>query len=78
MRSLYDALAELLATPEGLRTARLLQAAGLLGSPPATEPRPAPRPAGADQHLAATERRRQRDRLGPTRSPAPRRPSRGH
>ena len=33
MRSLYDALAELLATPEGLRTARLLQAAGLLGAP---------------------------------------------
>jgi hypothetical protein len=44
MRSLYDALADLLATPEGLRTARLLQAAGLLGTPSsAPEPRPAPR-----------------------------------
>src|SRR4051794_3315921 len=44
MRSLFDALAELLATPEGLRTARLLQAAGLLGKAPAPEPRPLPRP----------------------------------
>jgi tetratricopeptide (TPR) repeat protein len=43
MRSLYDALAQLLATPEGLRTARLLQAAGLLGTPSAPQPRPAPR-----------------------------------
>ena len=43
MRSLYDALAQLLATPEGLRTARLLQAAGLLGAPSAPEPRPVPR-----------------------------------
>src|SRR4051812_27597946 len=43
MRSLFDALAELLATPEGLRTARLLQAAGLLGNAPAPEPRPLPR-----------------------------------
>ena len=30
---LFDRLADLLATPEGLRTARLLQAAGLLGAP---------------------------------------------
>ncbi|HEY0513754.1 MAG TPA: SGNH/GDSL hydrolase family protein, partial [Thermoanaerobaculia bacterium] len=37
-------LAELLATPDGLRTARLLQAAGLLGRAPAPEPRPLPRP----------------------------------
>lgn len=38
-------LADLLATPEGLRTARLLQASGLLAAParPA-EPRPLPRP----------------------------------
>jgi hypothetical protein len=43
MRSLYDALAQLLATPEGLRTARLLQAAGLLGAPAAPGPRPVPR-----------------------------------
>ena len=43
MRSLFDDLARLLATPEGLRTARLLQAAGLLGNPPALEPRPLPR-----------------------------------
>ncbi|HEY2295934.1 MAG TPA: tetratricopeptide repeat protein [Thermoanaerobaculia bacterium] len=44
MRSLFDDLARLLATPEGLRTARLLQAAGLLGSAPAPGPRPLPRP----------------------------------
>lgn len=38
-------LADLLATPEGLRTARLLQAAGLVSAPiPAAEPRPLPRP----------------------------------
>src|SRR5436853_275217 len=43
MRSLFDALAELLATPEGLRTARLLQAAGLLGAPSAPQPRTSPR-----------------------------------
>ncbi len=43
MKPLFDALAELLATPQGLRTARLLQAAGLLGTPPAPEPRPLPR-----------------------------------
>lgn len=43
MRPLFDALARLLATPEGLRTARLLQAAGLLGNAPASEPRPLPR-----------------------------------
>src|SRR6476661_6685681 len=43
-KGLHDALAELLATPEGLRTARLLQAAGLLGNPPEPEPRPLPRP----------------------------------
>jgi len=44
VRSLFDALAETLATPEGLRTARLLQAAGLLGNPRPSEPRPLPRP----------------------------------
>jgi hypothetical protein len=44
MRDLLDSLAALLATPEGLRTARLLQAAGLLGGAPAPEPRPLPRP----------------------------------
>jgi hypothetical protein len=44
MRPLFDELAALLATPEGLRTARLLQAAGLLGRAPAPEPRPLPRP----------------------------------
>ncbi|MFL6262966.1 MAG: SGNH/GDSL hydrolase family protein [Thermoanaerobaculia bacterium] len=44
MRDLFDALAGLLATPEGLRTARLLQAAGLLGRASAPEPRPLPRP----------------------------------
>jgi hypothetical protein len=43
MKSLFDRLAEILATPEGLRTARLLQAAGLLGAPSAPQPRPAPR-----------------------------------
>ncbi len=43
MKSLFDRLAELLATPEGLRTARLLQAAGLLGAPTAPASRPAPR-----------------------------------
>jgi hypothetical protein len=40
----FDDLARLLATPEGLRTARLLQAAGLLGRSPAPEPHPVPRP----------------------------------
>lgn len=44
MKSPFDDLARLLATPEGLRTARLLQAAGLLGHPPAPEPRPLPHP----------------------------------
>lgn len=44
MRSLFDALAEALATPEGLRTARLLQAAGLLGEAGDSRPRPLPRP----------------------------------
>ncbi|HEY4573455.1 MAG TPA: hypothetical protein VIJ26_05825, partial [Thermoanaerobaculia bacterium] len=44
MRSLFDDLARLLATREGLRTARLLQAAGLLGHAPSPEPRPLPRP----------------------------------
>lgn len=39
----YGELARLLATPEGLRTARLLQAAGLLGRP-RDAPAPAPRP----------------------------------
>src|SRR3954453_9986330 len=40
-----DTLAALLATPEGLRTARLLQAAGLLAEPPgAAAPQPIPRP----------------------------------
>ncbi len=43
MKTPFDALAELLATPKGLRTARLLQAAGLLGKAPAPEPRPLPR-----------------------------------
>lgn len=43
MKPLFDELARLLATPEGLRTARLLQASGLLGSAPAPEPRPLPR-----------------------------------
>jgi hypothetical protein len=43
MKSLYDALAELLATPEGLRTARLLQSAGLLGAPSAPVPGSIPR-----------------------------------
>jgi hypothetical protein len=44
MKPLFDRLAELLATPDGLRTARLLQAAGRLGNAPAPEPRPLPRP----------------------------------
>jgi hypothetical protein len=44
MKPPYDDLAALLATPEGLRSARLLQAAGLLGKPPAPEPRPLPHP----------------------------------
>jgi hypothetical protein len=40
-----DGLAELLATPEGLRTVRLLQAAGLLAAPPGpAAPQPLPRP----------------------------------
>src|SRR5438270_10249699 len=43
-KGLSDSLAGLLATPGGLRTARLLQAAGLLGSATNAEPRPAPRP----------------------------------
>jgi hypothetical protein len=41
----FDALARLLATPEGLRTARLLQAAGLLRAPAtSTTQRPSARP----------------------------------
>ena len=44
MKSPSDALADLLATPEGLRTARLLQGNGLLGSPAPMAPRPMPRP----------------------------------
>jgi hypothetical protein len=44
MKSPSDALADLLATPEGLRTARLLQGAGLLGAPALPEPRSRPRP----------------------------------
>jgi hypothetical protein len=45
MKSPFDALAELLATPEGLRTVRLLQAAGLLAEPPGViAPQPIPRP----------------------------------
>jgi hypothetical protein len=44
MKPPFAALADLLATPEGLRTARLLQAAGLLGAPPPAEPRPRSRP----------------------------------
>ncbi len=44
MKPLFDRLAELLATPDGLRTARLLQTAGLLGNAPAPEPRPLPCP----------------------------------
>jgi hypothetical protein len=44
MKSPFDDLADLLATPEGLRTARLLQGAGLLGAPAPAEPRPWPRP----------------------------------
>jgi hypothetical protein len=43
-KALCDALAEALATPEGLRTARLLQAAGLLGNPQDSPPRSLPRP----------------------------------
>jgi hypothetical protein len=43
-KGLSNTLAELLATPEGLRTARLLQAAGLLGSATNAEPQPATRP----------------------------------
>ena len=43
-KGLADSLAEILATPDGLRTARLLQAAGLLGSATNAEPRAAPRP----------------------------------
>ena len=40
-----DTLAALLATPEGLRTVRLLQAAGLLAAPPGgAAPQPLPRP----------------------------------
>jgi hypothetical protein len=44
MKPPFDRLAELLATPEGLRTARLLQTAGLLGAPPTPQPHPTPRP----------------------------------
>jgi hypothetical protein len=44
MKPLFDRLAELLATPDGLRTARLLQAAGLLRASSTPEPRPLPRP----------------------------------
>jgi hypothetical protein len=44
MQAPFDALADLLATPEGLRTARLLQAAGLLGAPPRSAPSSLPRP----------------------------------
>jgi hypothetical protein len=45
MKRQHDELAALLATPEGLRTARLLQAADLLAAPPAaTTPQPIPRP----------------------------------
>jgi hypothetical protein len=44
VRALFERLAELLATPEGLRTARLLQAAGMITPPPA--PLPLPRHGG--------------------------------
>ena len=44
MKSPFDDLADLLATPEGLRTARLLQGSGLLGAPSTAEPRPRLRP----------------------------------
>ncbi|HEY0556297.1 MAG TPA: hypothetical protein VGG20_18740 [Thermoanaerobaculia bacterium] len=44
MKSPSDDLAGLLATPEGLRTARLLQGVGLLGAPAPAEPRPRQRP----------------------------------
>lgn len=44
MKSPYDDLADLLATPEGLRTARLLQGAGLMGAPTPAAPRIWPRP----------------------------------
>jgi hypothetical protein len=45
MKFPFDDLAALLATPEGLRTVRLLQAAGLLAEPPgAMAPQPIPRP----------------------------------
>jgi hypothetical protein len=44
MKAPFDALADLLATPEGLRTARLLQAAGLLGAPSRPAPSSLPRP----------------------------------
>ncbi len=44
MKPPFDDLADLLATPEGLRTARLLQAAGLLGAPASAAPPPRPRP----------------------------------
>jgi hypothetical protein len=44
MKAPFDALADLLATPEGLRTARLLQAAGLLGAPARSGPSSLPRP----------------------------------
>lgn len=43
-RDVFERLAELLATPEGLRTARLLQAAGMLASrPPSPAQAPPPR-----------------------------------
>lgn len=41
-RDVFERLAELLATPEGLRTARLLQAAGMLAPPPPSSSPAAP------------------------------------
>lgn len=43
-RAFYLGLADLLTTPDGLRTARGLQAAGWIGRPASREPHPIPRP----------------------------------
>ncbi|MFL6292806.1 MAG: hypothetical protein ACJ759_18085 [Thermoanaerobaculia bacterium] len=48
MRALFERLAELLATPDGLRTFRLLQAAGLLSLPSSLTLTPSPRGKGPE------------------------------
>ena len=57
MKAPFDALARLLATPGGLRAARLLQAAGWLNAPAAEPAEPRPR-ARAPEPISIWEPRR--------------------